>query len=83
MKQTTLLHRLVPALAATPAGSTVVGARLGTAPSIESGTSAWRHGLLLAGLIPLLAAGTAWAEGERPRPENYANYSLYIQALVD
>lgn len=53
-----------------------------------------RHGLrptllpLLAGSLALLAAGlasatTAAAPSERPRPENYANYGLYVAALVD
>ncbi|MFZ5562341.1 MAG: hypothetical protein ACOY41_12620 [Pseudomonadota bacterium] len=39
--------------------------------------------LILASLLAFLAAPPALAAGERPRPESYANYSLYIQALVD
>lgn len=48
-----------------------------------------RHGLrqifpLLAGSLGLLLAGLAPASvPEKPRQENFASYSLYIQALVD
>jgi hypothetical protein len=38
---------------------------------------------LLAALLPFLTATPAQATAERPRPENFSNYSLYIQALVD
>lgn len=41
--------------------------------------------LLAGSLLSLLAglASAAPAPGERPRPENYANYGLYVAALVD
>lgn len=41
-----------------------------------------RKMLLLAGLVAA-AVPAAQAGTERPRPENFATYSLYIQALVD
>lgn len=38
----------------------------------------------LAGLLPALSVGMALATpAERPRPENFDNYSYYVQALVD
>lgn len=39
---------------------------------------------MLISLLPTAFAGAATATpSERPRPENFANYSLYVQALVD
>jgi hypothetical protein len=79
MKQPTVLHRLVQALGTAYAGRPEVGARPGT----SSFYSVASRSLLIAALLPFWAASPAQAAGERPRPENFANYSLYIQALVD
>ncbi len=84
MTQATVLHKLVQALAPMPARRPMVDARPG-----EPGTPAPAKKapgprlLILASLLAFLAAPPALAAGERPRPESYANYSLYIQALVD
>lgn len=84
----TTLHKHVQIPAPSSAGRSGLAARPGDTLSNPPLSCLSAHGLvrrllLLAGLLPTLAIGVAQAAGERPRPENYDNYSHYIQALVD